>query len=254
MSVPDFDPPGPIQARIAVACSGARSGGALLGLSDEGRRRTSAWVLGVSLMPPMRRLRRGLPRGGGASPPPVSAASRGPGSQSPPWLSPFPTAFKGVGLLHDTTDLGPSVLFDHVARKIARRENLRGLGAAGREERHRRARAPPARRRNRLHHASASRAFPVRSARATWEDRAPPAAARARPDRSQALAHRNTASLSPFRVRGTDCRMCKGRKGPVHTRHARGDAGGVLCRRREPLGVDRDQDRGRVLQRGGSTP
>ena len=26
----------------------------------------------------------------------------------------------------------------------------------------------------------------------------------------------------------------------------------VLCRRREPLGVDRDQDRGRVLQRGGS--
>jgi hypothetical protein len=39
MSAPDFDPLGPIQARIAVACSGARLGGALLGLSGEGRGR-----------------------------------------------------------------------------------------------------------------------------------------------------------------------------------------------------------------------
>src|SRR3954462_2987921 len=64
MSALDFDPLGPIQARIAVACSGARWDGALLGLSGEGRRRTSAWVLGVSLMPPLRRLRRGAPARG----------------------------------------------------------------------------------------------------------------------------------------------------------------------------------------------
>src|SRR3954454_13874148 len=64
MSAPDFDPLGPIQARIAVACSGARWDGALLGLSGEGRRRTSAWGLGISLMPPLRRLRRGAPARG----------------------------------------------------------------------------------------------------------------------------------------------------------------------------------------------
>src|SRR5215212_7937753 len=61
MPASELDPLGPIQARIAVACSGARWGGALLGLSGEGRRRTSAWALGVSLMPTMQRLRRGAP-------------------------------------------------------------------------------------------------------------------------------------------------------------------------------------------------
>ena len=164
--------------------------------------------------------------GGGASPPPVSAASRGPGSQSPPWLSPFPTTFKGVGPLHETIDLGPSVLFHYVARTIARRENLQGLGAAGPEERHRRARAPPARRRNCLRHASASRAFPARSSRTTLRGpRTSRSSASPSGSVSSALASKHGIVVVRSRS-GHRRRMCKGRKGPVHPRHARGDAGG----------------------------
>ena len=128
MSVPDFDPLGPIQARIAVACSGARWDGALLGLSDEGRRRPSSWALGGSLMPPMRRLRRRAPARGWRVTGSRQRRVQGPRITISALAIAIPNSLQGSRSLHDTTDLGPSALFDHAARKIARWENLRGLG------------------------------------------------------------------------------------------------------------------------------
>src|SRR5215207_107518 len=79
-------------------------------------------------MPTMRRLRRAAPARGWR----VTAARQrrfqGPRITISALALAIPNSLQGSRSLHDTTDLGPSVPFDHVARTIARWESRGGLG------------------------------------------------------------------------------------------------------------------------------